>query len=93
MSSPIQRPGRTSPTPFSMWSLYVGRPSGLGVRTISVERPDISLDEAKAKLWVPYPRNSAPSVVPAEGLFFPAEAITDATITQCEFMAKINTTL
>jgi hypothetical protein len=53
-----------------------GRPSSLGVRTISVEGADISVDETKAKLWVQsygcHTRaNCAPSAVPAEGLFSP----------------------
>lgn len=77
----------------SMWSLYVGRPSGLGVRTISVERPDSSLDAIKMRMWTPYPKTPQQCSLPETGLFFPAEAITDATITQCEFMAKINSTL
>lgn len=75
-----------------MWSFYVGRPSGLGVRTVSVLRPDGNMDQLKGRMWKPYPK-PAESLIPDEGLYFPREACTDATITLCQFMAKINSTL
>lgn len=78
---------------YRMWSLYIGRPSGLGVRTICIERPDGSLDAVNARMWKPYPQVPGQSLVPDEGVFFPALAITDFTITQCQFTSKINTTL
>jgi hypothetical protein len=80
-------------TVCSMWSLYVGRPWGISIRDISVSRPLKELDAVRRKLWKPYPINNGQSTVPPEGLLDPLEACTDANITLCEFMRRINRTL
>ncbi|PMD54418.1 uncharacterized protein K444DRAFT_598015 [Hyaloscypha bicolor E] len=77
----------------NMWSLYVGRPWGISIRDISVSRPLKELDAVRRKLWKPYPINNGQSTVPPEGLLDPLEACTDANITLCGFMRRINRTL
>ncbi|ORY69026.1 fungal-specific transcription factor domain-containing protein [Pseudomassariella vexata] len=77
----------------NMWSLYVGRPGGIGIPDITVPRPPSHLDEPGKTMWKPYPMPSGQSGIPDEGIFFPLETCTDANITLCEFMRHINMTL
>lgn len=69
----------------------MGRPWSIGLGNITVPRPRSSLDHERK--WKPYPGRSGRSVIPDEGLDFPLEACTDANISLCEFMPRINTTL
>ncbi|KAF7557822.1 hypothetical protein G7Z17_g489 [Cylindrodendrum hubeiense] len=50
-------------------------------------------DTMKNRMWRPYPKPAGQSVIPEAGIFFPLEACTDANITLCEFMRRINLTL
>ncbi|KAH8685066.1 hypothetical protein BGZ61DRAFT_356240 [Ilyonectria robusta] len=80
-------------TYISMWSLYVGRPWSFGVPNITTPRPMSHLDGLKSKMWRPYPKAAGQSIIPEDGIFFPLEACTDANITLCEFMRRINLNL
>lgn len=74
-----------------MWSMYVGRPWGMEIRNITVPRPTDQL--GPGKMWKPYPGAVGHSAVPGEGIFFPLESCTDANISLCEIMRRINATL
>lgn len=77
-----------------MWSLYVGRPWGMGIQNITVARPaESQLDEQKQRTWSPYPTAAGQSLIPDAGVPFQLEACTAANISLCEFMNRINTTL
>lgn len=76
-----------------MWSMYVGRPWGISIRDISVSRPVKELDDIRRKIWKPYPPIHFPTQLPNGGLLDPLESCTDANITLCEFMRRINRTL
>lgn len=84
---------RHSLTYISMWSLYVGRPWSFGIPNITTPRPMNHLDGLKNKRWRPYPKAAGQSIIPEDGIFFPLEACTDANITLCEFMRRINLNL
>ncbi|KAL7946984.1 fungal-specific transcription factor domain-containing protein [Trichoderma barbatum] len=79
----------------NMWSLYMGRPWGISIRDISVSRPLKELDSVRQKMWSPTPPKVGDrSVMALEGAMLdPLEACTDANITLCEFMRRINRTL
>jgi hypothetical protein len=79
----------------NMWSLYVGRPWGISIRDISVSRPLKELDPVRQKMWSPKPPTAGDGSVTAAGggMLDPLEACTDANITLCEFMRRINRTL
>lgn len=74
-----------------MWSMYVGRPWGMEIRNITVRRPTDEL--YPGKMWKPYPAAVGHSSVPVHGIFFPLESCTDANISLCEIMRRINATL
>lgn len=76
-----------------MWSLYVGRPWGLGFQDITIPLPSEEQDKYRAKTWSPYPATGEVVGLPDQGVFFPLEACTAANITLCDFMRRINTTL
>lgn len=71
--------------------MYVGRPWGMEIRNITVPRPTDQLDPGK--MWKPYPSAVGHSSVPEQGIFFPLESCTDANISLCEIMRRINATL
>lgn len=71
--------------------MYVGRPWGMEVRNITVSRPTHQLDQGK--MWKPYPSAVGYSTVPGDGITFPLESCTDANISLCEIMQRINATL
>lgn len=73
--------------------MYVGRPWGISIRDISVSRPMKELDDIRRKIWKPYPPTSFPTQHPDGGILDPLESCTDANITLCEFMRRINRTL
>lgn len=75
-----------------MWSLYVGRPWGISIRDISVSRPVKELDALKAKLWHACSGNRSDEM-PGPGNPDPMEACTDANISLCVMMRRINRTL
>lgn len=79
----------------NMWSLYMGRPWGISIRDISVSRPLKELDSVRQKMWSPTPpKVGDKSMMAFEGAILdPLEACTDANITLCEFMRRINRTL
>ncbi|CRK22965.1 hypothetical protein BN1708_013565 [Verticillium longisporum] len=74
-----------------MWSMYVGRPWGMGIRNITTPRPWEYAETGKT--WRPYPRAVGQSDIPEPGLPFPLEQCTDANIYLCEIMRTINATL
>ncbi|KPM43003.1 hypothetical protein AK830_g3537 [Neonectria ditissima] len=76
-----------------MWSLYVGRPWSFGIQNITTSRPMGHLDGLKNKRWRPYPKACGQSMIPDDGIFLPLEACTEANITLCEFMRRINSNL
>ncbi|KAH7127308.1 fungal-specific transcription factor domain-containing protein [Dactylonectria macrodidyma] len=76
-----------------MWSLYVGRPWGMGIQNVTVPQPNSRLDEIERRMWKPYPSAGSHAAVSENGIFFPLHACTAAIITLCEFMRRINTTL
>lgn len=51
------------------------------------------LDDIRRKIWKPYPPTSFPTQHPDGGILDPLESCTDANITLCEFMRRINRTL
>lgn len=61
------------------------------IQNITVPRPTDQLDPGK--MWKPYPGAVGDSVVPGEGILFPLESCTDANISLCEIMRRINATL
>ncbi|ETS79826.1 hypothetical protein PFICI_07355 [Pestalotiopsis fici W106-1] len=75
----------------NMWSLYLGRPWGIGMRDITVSRPPTHLDESIGRSWSAFP--AIGNDMPKQEIFFPLESCTDANIILCEFMRRINTTL
>jgi hypothetical protein len=75
-----------------MWSLYVGRPWGISIRDISVSRPIRELDALKGKMWQAYSGNRSDEFADC-GTLDPLEACTDANISLCEMMRRINRTL
>ncbi|KAK1763981.1 fungal-specific transcription factor domain-containing protein, partial [Phialemonium atrogriseum] len=77
----------------SMWSVYVGRPWAAGVQYISTPRPPRDLDKVRMQTWNRYPAADSQSVPSGEGVFNPLESCTDATISLCELMRKVNRTL
>ncbi|KAH6869050.1 fungal-specific transcription factor domain-containing protein [Thelonectria olida] len=77
----------------NMWSIYVGRPWGMGIRNVTVPAPQSHFDELESRRWKPYPMARGESSVPDDGIAFPIHACTAANITLCEFMRRINMTL
>lgn len=73
--------------------MYVGRPWGISIRDISVSRPLKELDDIRRKIWKPYPLTNSNDRLTNTGLLDPLESCTDANITLCEFMRRINRTL
>lgn len=71
--------------------MYVGRPPGMEIRNITVPRTTNQLD--LGKMWKPYPAAAGLSEVATEGVFFPLESCTDANISLCEIMRRINAEL
>lgn len=63
----------------------------MGIRNITAPRPREYIDGSK--MWKPYPRAVGQSKVPEGGIPFPLDLITDANISLCEIMRRINTTL
>lgn len=51
------------------------------------------LDDIRRKVWKPYPSTNFQAQLPDGGLLDPLESCTDANITLCEFMRRINRTL
>ncbi|KAH7131713.1 fungal-specific transcription factor domain-containing protein [Dactylonectria estremocensis] len=76
-----------------MWSLYVGRPWGMGIENVTVPQPNSRLDEIERRIWKPYPSVGSHAAVSENGVPFPLHTCTAAIITLCEFMRRINTTL
>ncbi|POS74199.1 hypothetical protein DHEL01_v207406 [Diaporthe helianthi] len=76
----------------NMWSMYVGRPWGISIRDISVSRPVKELDDIRRKMWKPCPLNDTKIQLSYTGILDPLESCTDANITLCEFMRRINRT-
>ncbi|KAM5352840.1 hypothetical protein ACJ41O_005562 [Fusarium nematophilum] len=77
-----------------MWSLYVGRPYGMGTQNITVARPaESQLDRQRQRTWTPYPSAAGQSAIPEAGIPFQLEACTAANASLCELMKRINTTL
>jgi hypothetical protein len=75
-----------------MWSLYVGRPWGISIRDISVARPSRDLDRYRGKMWQAVSGNRSDEFA-GQGILDPLEACTNANITLCEMMRRINRTL
>lgn len=51
------------------------------------------LDDIRRKMWKPYPPINPQTQLPNGGILDPLESCTDANITLCEFMRRINRTL
>jgi hypothetical protein len=78
-----------------MWSLYVGRPSGINIRDISISRPPRGKNGSKHKTWRPEPvmMNGISSIIEAPELYDPIEACADSNVSLCEMMRKLSKTL
>jgi hypothetical protein len=84
----------------NMWNCYVGRCwSGISIRDISISRPLRELDGIRRRMWKAYPlpsegaEGTAESQFQHQALLDPLEACTDAVITICELMRRVNRTL
>jgi hypothetical protein len=80
-----------------MWSLYVGRPSGINDQNISMSLPQIPAESSKSRFWHPTTLESAPSVsrdeASSNGFHDAIEACTIANISLGMMMNKLSKTV
>lgn len=81
---------------YSMWSLYVGRPSSINVQDISISRPSQEHDKLRSKKWSPLrdSNEGKPGTdQEVEGWFDPIEACADANVSLCYMMRQLSQTV
>lgn len=78
-----------------MWSLYLGRPSSINFRDISISRPPKQVEQAEAKLWeyVPNAESDIGLGREKQQIYDPIDTCTDSNVSLCEMMKRLGCTL
>ncbi|KAH9214488.1 fungal-specific transcription factor domain-containing protein [Leptodontidium sp. 2 PMI_412] len=80
----------------NMWSLYVGRPSGVNVQDISISRPQVPPGPVKSRVWHRSSETADPPLGVASlqhDLYDPVEACADANVSLGIMMSKLSKTV
>ena len=73
-----------------MWSLYVGRPCGIGIENISISRPSREQNQLTSKTWEPLPEVPYDSENSTQAIHDPIEACADANVSLCVMMRQLS---
>jgi hypothetical protein len=79
-----------------MWSLYVGRPCGIGNQDISISRPPKELDKLRPKKWTPSSDQTESTSNTAQGspeYYDPVYACSDANVSLGAIMRQLSQTM